>query len=36
MWTAAAGDGGLEKATLLREEMDQVRRKLEEFKGHTV
>lgn len=33
---SSSGDSGLEKATLLREEMDQVRKKLEEFKGHTV
>lgn len=31
-----SGDRGLEKTTLLREEVDQVRKKLEEFKGHTV
>lgn len=33
---SSSGDRGLEKATLLREEVDQVRKKLEEFKGHTV
>lgn len=33
---SSSGDRGLEKATLLREEVDQVRKKLEEFKGHIV
>lgn len=33
---SSSEDRGLEKATLLREEVNQVRKKLEEFKGHTV
>lgn len=36
MWTGAVGDSGIEKGTLPRKEVDQVRRKLEEFKGCTV